>query len=104
MSIARDMRTFMLQKKSVSRGPSGAKKEVWDNRDEIRVAIYKSDEKIMAASEKYKDATHIGLTYCKSIEAGKYRLKLGEHLFYVQKSDSSHRLTNLILKEVDADV
>lgn len=104
MSVARTMKSFTLQKKIMQRTPSGAKKEAWEDKCKINAAIYKSDEKILSGSERYKDATHVGLTYYREIEAGKYRLKQGDKLYYVEKSDAGHRLTNLLLKEVDSNV
>lgn len=104
MSIARDMIDCMLQEKVTVRSKSGAKIDEWRNVHQIKVAIYKSDERIIAASEKYKDATHVGLTFCKNIKSGKHQLVIDGAVYQVKKSDSKHRLTNLILKEVDTDV
>ncbi len=104
MSIERDMKECTLQKKMSARGKSGAKNYVWKDVRKVRVAIYKNSELIISTSARYKDSTHTGLTHCREIVAGKYRLVKDGVIYQIISSDTNHRLTNLILKAVETDV
>lgn len=104
MSIARDMEKYIVQEKRTDgRAPSGASRCEWVDGEEIDVAVYKNSEIIISASERYKESTHTGLTYCRNIKTG-WRLKKGEHIYYVISCDTAPRMTNLILKGVTTDV
>lgn len=103
MSINRDMKQMNLQKKNTARSPSGAPTVSWVDAGMIRVAVYKNNDMITAASVRYKDSTHTGLTHCRQIAAGTYRLVDGECLYEITSCNTQPRLTNLLLKEVNTD-
>lgn len=104
MSINRDMRRYMLQKKQKIKSASGAEKYIWVDEGQIDVAVYLTDQVTISINERYKDATHTGLTHCKSIDSKIYRLKSDDKVYQIESCNTQLRLTNLILKEVDANV
>lgn len=104
MSINRDMKPVLLQVKQVARTSSGAEKVTWNDVEIINAAIYKNSDLITTASARYKDSSHTGLTYCKSIKEGVNQLKDGDTIYQITGCNTKPRLTNLILKEVDTDV
>lgn len=104
MAINRDMKTCILQEKKRTRTASGAWAEKWASLSEIPVAIYQTSESIYATSERYKDSTHTGLTYCKDLKAGTFRIMDGDKIYQILSCDTRPRLTVLILKEVSTNV
>lgn len=104
MSVNRDMKKYMLQKKSTDRSPSGGKKESRADVGEIDVAVYKNTEMVMYASERYKESTHTGLTYSKGIKAEISRLFREGSVYRIVSCNEDGRLTVFLLKEVDANV
>lgn len=99
MSINRDMKKYMLQKNVPTKSPSGAIKDVWTDVQEVDVAVYKTDELKVVASEKYTQSTHTGLTRYKDITADN-RLKKGDTIYEITSCNTEGRLTNLLLKVV----
>ena len=103
MAIARDMRTGSLLEKKKVRTPSGAEKENWEKKKNIRLAVYKKNDMLKYGSERYNDASHVGLTHERGIKAGKHKVNyLGKEM-EVLESNENGRLTALILKEVETD-
>lgn len=103
MAIARDMRTGSLLEKKKVRTPSGAEKENWEQKKNIRLAVYKKNDMLKYGSERYNDASHMGLTRERGIKAGKHKVNyLGKEM-EVLESNENGRLTVLILKEVETD-
>ncbi|WP_411329276.1 phage head-tail adapter protein [Blautia hansenii] len=103
MSIARDMRTCPLLEKKKTRTPSGAEKEHWEKKKDIRLTVYKKNDMLKYGSERYNDASHVGLTYEKGIKAGKYKINYLGREMDVLECNPNGRLAVLILKEVDTD-
>ena len=99
MSINRDMRKYMLQKNVPTRSPSGVMKSVWTDVQEIDVAVHKTDDLKVAASEKYTQSTHTGLTHFKAITADN-RLVKDNTVYEITSCNTEGRLTNLLLKVV----
>lgn len=83
------------------RTPSGATRYEWDKVKEIQVAVYKTDDMRMIASEKYMISTHSGLTYCKELKADDYRLIRNGTVYEITDCNTEGRLTNLLLKVVE---
>ncbi|MEE0468241.1 MAG: phage head-tail adapter protein [Blautia sp.] len=103
MAIARDMRTGSLLEKKKVRTSSGAEKENWEQKKNIRLAVYKKNDMLKYGSERYNDASHVGLTHERGIKAGKHKVNyLGKEM-EVLESNENGRLTVLILKEVETD-
>lgn len=101
MAIVRDMKTSSLLEKKKVRTPSGAEKEDWEKKKDIRLAVYKKNDMLKYGSERYNDASHVGLTHEKGIKAGKHKVKyLGKEMDVLDCNENG-RLTVLILKEVD---
>lgn len=103
MAIARDMKTSSLLEKKKSRTPSGAEKESWEKKKNIRIAVYKKNDMLKYGSERYNDASHVGLTHEKGIKAGKHKVNYLEKEMDVLECNENGRLSVLILKEVDTD-
>lgn len=103
MGINRDMKPYILQKNIPERSPSGALKCNWVDECRIDVAVHKKNDMRITASEKYMESTHTGLTHCKRIKAGVYRLLGTDAIYEITDCNTEGRLTNLILKVVDAD-
>lgn len=103
MSIARDMKNCSLMEKKKKRTSSGAEKEYWEKKKDIRLAVYKKNDILKYGSERYNDASHVGLTYEKEIKAGKHKVKYLGREMDVLECNSNGRLTLLILKEVVVD-
>lgn len=102
MSITRDMKEYILQRKIVKRTASGAENISWQDVSRIDAAIYKKNDFKTVASEKYIKATHTGLTKYRDLCADKYRL-VGDGIIYaITDCNTESRLTNLLL-EVIAD-
>lgn len=104
MAINRDMKSCTLQEKKRTRTASGAWTEKWENLSDIQMAIYQTSESIYAAGERYKDSTHTGLTHCKDLKAGMFRIMDGDKVYQILSCDTRPRLTVLILKEVSTNV
>lgn len=104
MSINRAMRPVTLQKKEKTRTPSGADKVTWKDMGTIDAAIWKTNELLVTESLKYGDSSHTGLTHCKTIKSGLYRILDGDTVYQVIDANTESRLTNLLLKVVDTDV
>ena len=104
MSINRDMIPYMLQKKEKVRTDSGAGKETWIDAGTITAAIRKKDELRMVANERYREATHTGLTHRKDIRAFQFRILDGGIIYEITECNPEGRLTNLLLKVVDGNV
>lgn len=103
MAIARDMKTSSLLEKKKARTPSGAEKENWEKKKNIRIAVYKKNDMLKYGSERYNDASHVGLTHEKGIKAGKHKVNyLGKEMNVLECNENG-RLAVLILKEVDTD-
>ena len=100
MSINRKMRSVVLQKNDPIETASGAKQDNWVDVKEITIAISKTDETLTVANEKYKEASHTGLTYERDIEAGTFRLVFNDCVYRIISCNAESRLTNLLLKEV----
>lgn len=101
MSINRDMKKYTLDHRLPVRTPSGATRYEWDMVKEIKVAVYKTDDMRMVASEKYMRSTHSGLTHCKEIKADEYRLIRNGTVYEITDCNTEGRLTNLLLKVVE---
>lgn len=101
MSINRDMKKYTLEHRLPVRIPSGATRYEWDKVKEIQVAVYKTDDMRMIASEKYMISTHSGLTYCKELKADEYRLIRNGTVYEITDCNTEGRLTNLLLKVVE---
>lgn len=90
MSVNRDMRTYKLQVKNKVRSPSGSVKELWEDIGNIVVAIRKKNEFRIVASERYREASHTGLTHRRDIKAFQYRIVDGDVVYdiidYVRKA------------------
>jgi hypothetical protein len=103
MAIARDMKTSSLLEKKKPRTPSGAEKENWEKKKNIRIAVYKKNDMLKYGSERYNDASHVGLTHEKGIKAGKHKVNyLGKEMNVLECNEDG-RLSVLILKEVETD-
>lgn len=89
----------MLQENVPAKSPSGAMKDVWTDVQEIDVAVHKTDDLKVIASEKYMQSTHTGVTRFKAITA-KHRLKKGDIIYEITSCNIESRLTNLLLKVV----
>lgn len=103
MAIARDMKICPLLEKRKTRTPSGGEKEIWEKKKDIRLAVYKKNDMLKYGSERYNDASHVGLTSEKGMKAGKHKVDYFGKRMEVLESNENGRLTVLILKEVDAD-
>lgn len=104
MSINRDMRLYVLQKKENVRTDTGAEKVSWIDAGTITAAIRKKDELRMVANERYRDATHTGLTYRKDIQTFQFRILDGSKIIYdITDCNTEGRLTNLLLRVVDGN-
>lgn len=101
MSINRDMKKYTLEHRLPVRTPSGATHYEWNKVKEIQVAVYKTDDMRMIASEKYMISTHSGLTYCKELKADEYRLIRNGTVYEITDCNTEGRLTNLLLKVVE---
>lgn len=104
MSVNRDMKNFRLMKKETVRSPSGAKKEVWKESGNITASIRKKNESRVLSSERYREASHTGLTYRKDIKAFSFRIADGDVIYDIIDCNTESRLTNLLLKVVDSNV
>jgi head-tail adaptor len=93
------MRKYMLQENVPTKSPSGAVKDVWTDVQEIDVAVHKTDDLKVVASEKYMQSTHTGVTRFKDITS-KHRLKKGNIIYEITSCNTDARLTNLLLKVV----
>lgn len=103
MAIERDMKTSSLLEKKKPRTPSGAEKENWEKKKNIRIAVYKKNDMLKYGSERYNDASHVGLTHEKGIKAGKHKVNyLGKEMNVLECNEDG-RLSVLILKEVETD-
>ena len=103
MAIERDMKTSSLLEKKKPRTPSGAEKENWEKKKNIRIAVYKKNDMLKYGSERYNDASHVGLTHEKGIKAGKHKVNyLGKEMDVLECNENG-RLSVLILKEVETD-
>lgn len=89
----------MLQENVPTKSPSGAVKDVWTNVQEIDVAVYKTDDLKVVASEKYTQSTHTGLTNFKAITSDN-RLVKDNTVYEITSCNTEGRLTNLLLKVV----
>lgn len=103
MSINREMSVYRLQKKSVTSTESGSNKETWIAAGTIRAAIHRKDELRMTANERYREATHTGLTHRKDLTAFSYRIVDGSTIYSITSCNTEGRLTNLLLKVVDGN-
>lgn len=104
MSVSRAMHPVTLQKKEKTRTASGAEKKAWKTIETIDAAIWKTNELLVTESLKYGDSSHTGLTHCKTIKSGLYRILDGDTRYQVIDVNTESRLTNLLLKAVDTDV
>ena len=104
MSVNRDMRDYQVQERTDTRTLSGAKKGVWQDVRPIQAAVYKVNERRVSASIRYGEASHTGLTYCQEIRKNVNRLVRNGVVYEILDVNTEGRLTNLILKVVDADV
>lgn len=102
MSTIRDMRDFVLQiDKGAGNAGSGAHRERWEDVGLIKVAVYKNTVTKIAATAKYAECTHTGLTYCGDLSDRNCRLKAADGTLYeIIYCDTSGRLSNLQLKEI----
>ncbi len=101
MSINRDMRKYVLERKETTRTPSGASREEWRRVKEIMVAVYEKNDMRVVSSEKYMKSTHSGLTHYKEIKADGYRLIRNGTVYEITDCNTEGRLTNLLLKVVE---
>lgn len=101
MSINRDMKKYVLERKETTRTPSGASREEWRRVKEIMAAVYKKNDMRVVSSEKYMKSTHSGLTHCKEIKADEYRLIRNGTVYEITDCNTEGRLTNLLLKVVE---
>ena len=95
------MKKYKLEHRLPVRTPSGATRYEWKLVKEIQVAVYKTDDMRMIASEKYMLSTHSGLTYCKELKADEYRLIRNGTIYEITDCNTEGRLTNLLLKVVE---
>lgn len=100
MSVNRDMKEYILQHNEPVRTPSGSRKDVWVDKAKIQAAVYKKNDTKVAASEKYIQSTHTGLTFCRDIDSDGYRLVRDGVAFDITDCNTESRLTNLLLKVV----
>lgn len=100
MSINRRMKVYVLQMMERTRSPSGAAKEAWCTMGDISVAVYKKSEYKTVGSERYKECTHVGLTYRKDIQSFKYRLVDNGKIYEIVSCNTESRFTALMLKEI----
>lgn len=104
MSINRDMKTYMLQKKKTGRTESGANHEEWIDVDVILVSIKKVNGMRVSGNVRYAEASHTGLTHYRNIRSGTYRLLDKDGTVYeIMDANTDERLTNLVLKVVEED-
>lgn len=104
MSINRDMRKYVLQKKIVTRSEkSNAPIEEWVSKGTIDAAVYFMSENRITGSKRYKEATHVALTFCRNFKANQIRIVDGDHTYEVISVNPSGRMQELILKEVVQD-
>lgn len=103
MSINRDMKPYMLQRKGKVRTESGQERTTWEDVFLVEVAVYKNSDMITTASVRYNASSHTGLTHHKGIKEGVNRLKNEDTVFQIIGCNTKPRLTNLMLKEVDTD-
>ena len=104
MSINTDMQLMELERKTSIRTSSGATREVWGKVAEIYVAINKIDDLISTQTARANESTHTGLTRCKNIKEGEYRLNKAGIVYQILSCNTASRLTKLYLKVVDTDV
>lgn len=103
MSIASNMKKYMLQEKKEVRGPSGAKKTVWTDVKEIDVSIKKTSSVLNTQSVRYNESTHIGITFYRNIKIGLNRILEGSKVYDITDVTAG-RQTVLLLKEVNINV
>lgn len=101
MSINRDMKKYVLERKETTRTPSGASREEWRRVKEIMVAVYEKNDMRVVSFEKYMKSTHSGLTHYKEIKADGYRLIRNGTVYEITDCNTEGRLTNLLLKVVE---
>lgn len=103
MSIITDMKAIMLQVKKEIKGPSGAKREQWEDDKTIDAAIYLIDDMKNTQSTRYNQSTNTGITFYKDIDKNNNRLKDGETIYDITKVNTRGRFTTLLLKSVEID-
>lgn len=103
MSLATRTSVFTLQNETTVTTDSGAKRITWTDLKTIQVSITKINETRLYQSVKYQESTHNGVTYTKGIKACKNRLKDGNgDVYEILSSAGDYRMTNLLLKKVEA--
>ena len=101
MAINRDFKPYVLQIDDGSRSESGARKSRWVDCGTVDAAVYQNDQRVNYGSEVYKDTTHTGLTYDRTIKAKKHRLVRAGVVYLVQYSNPMGRLTQIGLKVIE---
>lgn len=103
MSVNSKMVSTKVFKLEEVETPSGAKKSSWlEQKDRIYMSIYQASQFVSKDKFRHTETTHNAVTYCKYLEAGKFRLIQDDRKFEVLDVDNSHRLSQLSLKEVRA--
>lgn len=103
MSIASNMKKYMLQVKTTEKTSSGLKKEVWKDVQNIDVSILKKSSTLNTQSVKYNDSTHVGITFYQNIKEGLNRLVDGDRVLSIIDVTQGRKKV-LLLKEVDKNV
>lgn len=100
MSIYTDMMPAMLQVNINVIGTSGAPKQVWEDVENINVAIYDNDSFRSTQSAKYEQSTHNGCSFYKSFMPGKeYRLVVSNDVYEITSVNTSGRVATLLLRK-----
>lgn len=101
MSIFRDMKLAILEKKEKVQQPSGAWKEEWVTDRNIDLAIYPANNVILTSSNvKYSESTNTGLTTEKVIVEVKNRINDNGQIYDITFANPAGKYTQLYLKKV----
>lgn len=100
MSIATQMKSYILQESREIKTPLGNLKDEWVQVGIIDIAMYTDDSTIVVNGTKYVNNSITGLTYKVLNEQKKYRV-LDKAQIYSVESVVPGRLSKLTLKNVD---
>lgn len=81
---------------------SGAKKKTWkDSGSDIDIAIFYVDETSSREPFRFKQTTHVGLSYCYLSGRAERALLAGDVKYRILEVNPSGRLVRYLLEEVD---
>ncbi|MFM1538798.1 phage head completion protein [Helcococcus bovis] len=101
MSVNSRMKEVDIYELTEQTSKSGAKKQEWNKIKTILASIYQANQFASVDNYRNVETTHQALTHYKGLIAGKYRVIQGDKKYEVLSIDNNHRLTVIILKEIN---